>query len=90
MSKKIKPYKASNKEVEKILDLLTIQIEDMITEYKYTNKLESCVPEIEIYPIGDFGFIALFRVGDDIMGSVVKTQDECFFTSYGKDADLLH
>ncbi len=83
-------YKADNQEVEDILELLSEQIDEMLTEYKYTNKLEVLVPEVVVYPIADFGFIALFYVGDEVIGSVVKTVDECFFTVYGKDTDNFH
>jgi len=83
-------YKVTDEEVKDVLEQCAEQITDMIIGYKYTNKIESLIPTIEVYPVGDNGFIALFKNGEDVLGSVVDIDGDCIFTSYGKDSDLMH
>jgi len=83
-------YKVTDQEVLDVLEELTDQITEMIIGYKYTNKIESLMPTIEVYPVGDNGFIALFKHDTDVLGSVVVVDGDCIFTSYGNDSDLMH
>jgi hypothetical protein len=83
-------YKVTDQEVLDVLEECTDQITEMIIGYKYTNKIESLIPTIEVYPVGDNGFIALFKHDTDVLGSVVNIDEDCIFTSYGNDSDLMH
>jgi len=83
-------YKVTDQEVQDVLEQCTDQITEMIIGYKYTNKIESLIPTIEVYPVGDNGFIALFKHDADVLGSVVNIDEDCIFTSYGNDSDLMH
>jgi hypothetical protein len=83
-------YKVTDQEVLDVLEECTDQITEMIIGYKYTNKIESLIPTIEVYPVGDNGFIALFKHDTDVLGSVVNIGEDCIFTSYGNDSDLMH
>lgn len=86
-------YKVTDESVKSIIELVSENIEQMVSEYKYIHKMDVCVPAIEVYPIAEKGLIMLFRCADndnDCMGSVVVINDEAIFTSYGNDSDLLH
>jgi len=41
-------YKVTDQEVQDVLEQCTDQITEMIIGYKYTNKIESLIPTIEV------------------------------------------
>lgn len=74
---------------EKIQEL----IEDMFSEYFYTNKLtsdearEKSVGAIEVYSIGNKAIFYLLKAGDNVIGSIYDDSETCIISNYSRRSD---
>jgi hypothetical protein len=84
-------FKVKDEEVNEVLSCISGQIDELKNEYMIARKIPDFVPVVNVYPVADDGFIALFHDPEDsVLASAVYMDGEITFTSYGKDSDLMH
>jgi len=84
-------YKVKDDEVQEVLSSISHLIDELKHEYMLMWKIAEFEPVVNIYPIADSGFIALFHdPEDEVLASAVYMEGYITYTAYGNDRDLMH